>query len=435
MCRSVLLLLVFLFPTFLSAEDGSSSPTKVDYAFLLICSAMIFFMQAGFCLLETGISRSKNAINISMKNAIDFVMGMLAFMLVGFGLMFGDSVVEGFFAWKTVVSKPADSPVWIFWLFQSVFAATAVTIVSGAVAERTKFVGYVVFAFIAVAFIYPVLGHWVWGGAAGNYDFGTSKGWLAAKGFQDFAGGTVVHGVGGAFALAGIIVVGPRLGRFAKDGTARLFSGHNLPLVTLGIFVLWFGWFGFNAGSNLTPDVSIGRIAANTMVCSASAMASAMLFFRVKNGYVDVVETLNGALCGLVAITACCNVVSPISAIIIGFIAGGMGVFSGALLLKLRLDDAVGAVPVHLVNGIFGTLCVSIFNENGYFKDLGIQALGAFIVPGVAFMIAFFVFKIIDLTIGVRASDDHQREGLDFAEHAANAYPDFVVNENELEEE
>jgi len=416
----------------------TSPPNDVaphDYVFILICAALVFLMQAGFSLVETGFSRSKNAINVAMKNFIDFGMSTIAFLLLGFGFMFGPALVEGAIGWDSILAHPSDSPVWIFFLFQAMFAGTAVTIASGAMAERTFFLSYVLYAFFAVTIIYPIIGHWAWGSAAGDYGFGGSKGWLETLGFKDFAGSSVVHSLGGACALAGIMVVGPRVGRFAKDGTARIMAGHNIPFATLGVFILWFGWFGFNCGSLLEAGASIGRIGVNTMIAGATGLATALIFFWLKNGWADIGESLNGALIGLVSITACCNAVSPLSAMAIGSIAGVLGILASQALLKLRLDDAVGAVPVHLVGGIWGTLCVSLFNEQKAFGNIGIQALGAFVIPITAFVLAFLIFKIIDKTLGLRASEDDQIAGLDFAEHSASAYPDFVVNSNELEEE
>lgn len=390
-------------------------------------------MQAGFCLLEMGFSRSKNAINIVMKNACDMSVGAIGFFLVGFSLMFGWSqggvIGLGNFGFSS--DFLSANSIWFFFLFQVMFAATTVTISSGAMAERTYFPGYLVYAAIACAFIYPFLGHWVWGGASTPFGFGGGEGWLSSMGFSDFAGSTVVHSVGGAFALAGIVVIGPRRGRFLPDGSERIFAGHNIPLGSLGMFLLFFGWFGFNCGSQLHADIEIGRIGVNTLLAGSGGLISGMIFHWIFKGWADPESAINGSLGGLVAITACCNVVAPWAAIIIGIIAGLIIVLGGKILLKFKLDDAVGAIPVHLFCGIFGTLCVSIFNQEAPFSNFGVQLLGALVVPISAFAIIWVVFAIIDKTIGLRASDEAQDQGLDFAEHSATAYPDFVSNDED----
>lgn len=428
------LLLLVLTSTGHSAEAESSSILdKSDQVFLLVSAALVFLMQAGFCLLEMGFSRSKNAINIVMKNACDMSAGAIGFFFIGFGLMFGWS--QGGFIGLGNFSVNSDfvssSSVWIFFLFQAMFAATTVTISSGAMAERTYFPGYLIYATIACTFIYPFLGHWVWGGGAGPFGFGGGTGWLAEMGFTDFAGSTVVHGVGGAFALAGILVIGPRRGRFLEDGSERIFAGHNIPLGSLGMFLLFFGWFGFNCGSNLHADAEIGRIGVNTLLSGAGGLVAGLIFHWILRGWADPESAINGSLGGLVGITACCNVVAPWAAIVIGIICGLITVVGGKILLKAKLDDAVGAVPVHLFCGIFGTLSVSIFNEKEAFANIGVQALGAFVVPAAAFLIIWVIFSIINKTVGLRASEEAQLQGLDFAEHSATAYPDFVSNEEE----
>jgi len=248
-------------------------------------------------------------------------------------------------------------------------------------------------------------------------------------GFADFAGSTVVHGIGGAAALAGVIVVGARVGRFAPDGTPRLFAAHNVPLAALGMFILWFGWFGFNAGSTLAAGADIGRIAANTTVAASAGAFAAMCFVWRIEGRPDVLATLNGALGGLVAVTACCDVVTPASAVLLGGVAGVITVYGTVFLEKMRLDDVVGAVPVHLFCGIWGTLCVAIFNEAGFrIGSVGIQALGAFAITGVAFVASLGTFKALDMIFHMRATPEEQEDGLDFSEHSTNAYPDFMIS-------
>ena len=423
-------------PSLHAAGAQSQSLPPADITFLLFASALVFLMQAGFCLIEMGFSRAKNAINIVMKNVCDMSVGTLGFFFVGFGLMFGWSqggvIGLGNFGFSSEYAS--DSTVWIFFLFQAMFAATTVTISSGAMAERTYFPGYLLYASIACMFIYPFFGHWVWGGSAIDYGFGGGQGWLAALGFSDFAGSTVVHAVGGSFALAGILVIGPRKGRFLDDGSERIFAGHSIPLSALGLFLLFFGWFGFNGGSQLTASnvggVSVGYIAVNTMLAGCAALVSGLIVHWIVKGWADPESAINGALGGLVGITACCNVVAPWAAVVIGIICGMITVFGGSILLKCKLDDAVGAVPVHLFCGIFGTLSVSMFNKNGAFENIGVQAIGAFLIPVCAFMVSWLVFQIINKTVGLRATDEAQEQGLDFSEHSATAYPDFATNED-----
>jgi len=412
-------------------SDIEAVQSNVNYVWMILAGALVFVMQAGFAMVELGFSRAKNSINIIMKNFLDFSISAIVFMFLGFGLMFGTSAggwigTDSF--WLS--TQPGDSPLWCFWFFQVVFAGTACTIVSGAMAERTKFVGYLIYAALLAAIVYPLGGHWAWGSFGGSYGVGGEKGWLEAMGFIDFAGSTVVHGCGGACALAGILVVGARHGRFGKDGTPRLIAGHNIPIAALGVFLLWFGWFGFNAGSTLIANASIGRIAVNTTIAPAAAALSAMISMWFVQGRPDVGITLNGSLGGAVGITACCAVLSPASALVVGIVAGILTTVATIALERLRLDDAVGAIPVHLVNGWWGTLSVALFHENGFDpKLLGIQALGTFSITAASFVICFTIFKVVDLVIGLRASETEQIDGLDFAEHAANAYPDFHTTE------
>ncbi|HRJ07147.1 MAG TPA: ammonium transporter [Prosthecobacter sp.] len=412
-------------------ETGSAAQASVDLVWVILAGALVFLMQAGFGLLELGFSRAKNSINIVMKNFLDFSIAVVVFMFLGFGLMFGSSAggwigTDGF--WLS--NFPEDSPLWGFWFFQVVFAGTACTIVSGAMAERTKFVGYLVYAGFLSGVIYPLTGHWAWGSFGGAYGVGGTGGWLESLGFVDFAGSTVVHGCGGACALAGILVVGARHGRFAKDGSPRMIAGHNIPLAALGVFILWFGWFGFNAGSTLAASGGIGRIVVNTAVSPASGALAAMLSMWFVQGRPDVGITLNGALGGLVGITACCANISPASALAVGLVAGILTTVSTIGLERLRLDDAVGAVPVHLVNGWWGTLCVALFDQKGFdARQLGIQALGTFSITATSFILCLAVFKTVDLLVGLRATDEEQINGLDFSEHSANAYPDFQTTE------
>jgi len=411
--------------------DIDTVQVNLNVVWMVISGALVFMMQAGFAMVELGFARAKNSINIIMKNFLDFCISALVFMFLGFGLMFGTSAggwigTDGFW----LANHAANDSMWAFWFFQVVFAGTACTIVSGAMAERTKFVGYLVYAGLLAGLVYPLGGHWAWGSFGGGFGVGGEKGWLEAMGFVDFAGSTVVHGCGGACALAGILVVGARHGRFAKDGTPRLIAGHNIPLAALGVFILWFGWFGFNAGSTLIGDGAIGRIVVNTTIAPAAGALAAMISMWFVQGRPDVGITLNGALGGLVGITACCANISPASSLVVGLIAGIITTVATIALERMQIDDAVGAVPVHLVNGWWGTLSVALFNQDGFdAHKLGVQALGTFSITLTSFVICFGIFKTVDMLVGLRATDNEQIDGLDFSEHAANAYPDFQTTE------
>jgi len=415
------------------APDALSALEKklqdnINAVWIVAAAALVFFMQAGFCMLETGMVRAKNSINVSMKNFMDFCIATPAYLFVGFTLMFGIS-------WNGIVglgdfwlSDNNSTNFWAFWIFQVVFAGTATTIVSGAMAERTKFVGYAVFSLLFSAIIYPVIGHWAWGGAAEGFGFGSGKGWLAEMGFRDFAGSSVVHAAGGAAALAGIFILGPRVGRFGPDGKPRFLAPHNIPMVTLGAFILWLGWFGFNAGSTLVGDGSIGRVAANTTLAGAVGAVLAMISAWWHDGRPDPVVAINGALAGLVGITAGCAYVTPFSAVVIGCVAGLLTTLATIAMEKLRLDDVVGAVPVHLVNGIWGTLAVALFDETGFkLANLKVQAIGTFSIAAASFVGTWALLKLVDAVLGLRATDREQEDGLDFAEHSANAYADFQI--------
>ena len=400
--------------------------SHADYLWTLIAASLVFFMQAGFALVETGFTRAKNAVNILMKNLMDFSIGSLVFWAVGFGLMFGASAsgwfgTSGFFL--SDFSPEGDPWVLAFWMFQVVFCATAATIVSGAMAERTKFIGYIAYSIVLSALIYPVFGSWAWGSLFNG------GGWLEGFGFIDFAGSTVVHSVGGWAALAGAIVLGPRMGKYAKDGTARAIPGHNIPLAALGVFILWLGWFGFNPGSTTVADKSIAMIFVNTNLAAATGAVFAMIVSWLKFGKPEISMSLNGALAGLVGITAGCANVSPTSSIIIGAIAGVLVVFSVLFFDKIKVDDPVGAVSVHGVCGAWGTLAAGIFNMGGTSASIiGVQMLGMGTCFAWTFSMAFVMFKLIDKTIGLRVSPEEEAEGLDFSEHGGNAYPDFSVS-------
>ncbi len=418
------------------AGDGPATPesnkaaidlvqSHADYVWTLVAAALVFFMQAGFAMVESGFTRAKNAINIMMKNLMDFSMGTLAFWAIGFGLMFGATSTgwfgtSGFFL--SDFSPDGDPWVLAFWMFQVVFAATAATIVSGAMAERTKFSGYIFYSVFICGLIYPIFGSWAWGSLYNG------NGWLENLGFIDFAGSTVVHSVGGWAALAGAIVIGPRLGKYAKDGSIRPILGHNMPLAALGVFILWLGWFGFNPGSTTAASKDIAMIFVNTNLAAATGAVFAVFTSWIKFGKPEVGMSLNGALAGLVAITAPCASVSPTSSIIIGALAGVIVVLSVLFFDKIKIDDPVGAISVHGVCGAWGTLAAGIFNMGGTsVKIIGVQVLGIAACFAWTFTTAFILFKIIKATVGLRVSPEEELEGLDITEHGGSAYPDFEV--------
>jgi len=403
--------------------------TNINIVWTCIAAFLVFFMQPGFAMVECGFTRAKNAVNILMKNLMDFSIGSVAFFLVGFGLMFGKTNglfgttlfglggVEGVSNWN-----------WTFLIFQTVFAATAATIVSGAMAERTKFMGYLVYSFFITLFIYPIFGSWAWGGLLDG------GGWLEKLGFLDFAGSTVVHSVGGWLALAGAIVLGPRIGKYRPDGKSNAIMGHNIPLAALGVFILWFGWFGFNPGSTTTGDGSIGYIAVTTNLSAATGAIVAMIVSWVIMKKPDASMTLNGALAGLVSITAPCDGVSPAASILIGAVGGALVVLSVMFIDRvLKVDDPVGAVSVHGVCGLWGTLSCGLFNtDSGLFyggglKQLGVQALGAGAAFAWAFGLGLILFFGIKATIGLRVSAEEELKGLDIGEHGMEAYSGFQV--------
>lgn len=431
----IAVLIISATQVFAQKTTPESNAIAIDTVWTLMAAFLVFFMQAGFAMVEAGFTRAKNAGNIMMKNMMDFAAGSLAYWAVGFGIMFGVGTAfmgtSGFFLSG---GNPLTSEgLWqyAFWMFQVVFAATAATIVSGAMAGRTKFSGYIMYSFIVSALIYPIVGHWIWGG-----------GWLSSLNipFVDFAGSTVVHSVGGWAALAGAIVLGPRLGKYIK-GKSKAIRGHSLTLAALGVFILWFGWFGFNPGSTTAgTDLTIAIIAVTTNLSAAAGALVAMFVSWKKYTKPDIGMTFNGALAGLVAITAGTANVSPGSAIIIGAIAGVVVVFAVEFIdKKLKVDDPVGAIAVHGVCGAWGTLAVGLFAQeafggiNGLFfgggaTQLVVQALGIASVFVWTFGTAFMMFKLIDLIIGLRVSKEDELKGLDLSEHQAEAYADFPIS-------
>ena len=395
--------------------------TQVFGIWFLIGAALVFFMQAGFALIESGSVRSKNTVNVLMKNYMDTCIGGLVFWLFGFGLMFGLNQ-SGWIGLSHFMPNQMDDWHWNLLFFQMMFAATATTIASGAMAERIHFVAYVVSAIFVSGVIYPVFGSWAWGGLFGG------DGWLKAMGFIDFAGSTVVHSIGGWVALAGIIVLGPRLGRFGRKGQSHFLAGHNLPLVALGGFILWFAWFGFNAASTVSANVSIGRIALNTHLAACAAASTYMILALIRSKAVLIRNTINASLAGLVAITAGCATMSPIFAIMTGVGAGILISFVPQLLVKMQLDDVVDAVAVHGVCGAWGTLAAGAFLETNLFDAnvMYVQIIGIFSAFIWGFGLALLVFKILDKVLGgLRVSQQHEQRGLDYTEHAELSYPEF----------
>ena len=411
-------------------------------AWVLIASALIYFMQAGFALCEAGLTRAKNTGNILMKNMMDFCIGTPCYWLVGFGLMFGstapligrlDPLIRGTYdAANSVV--PQTMPLWCYVIFQTVFCATAATIVSGSMAERTNFKAYCVYSAAISLLIYPIEGHWAWGG-----------GWLSTLGFHDFAGSAVVHNVGGVIACLGAAMLGPRIGKYDKNGKAKAIPGHNLTAAALGVFILWFCWFGFNGGSTAamaTADDAITASAAfmTTNLAAAVSTCVTMIFTWLRYGKPDVSMTLNGALAGLVAITAGCDCVSPVGSFFIGLVAGFLVVLSVEFFDNIaKIDDPVGAVSVHMTNGIWGTIAVGLFStgadgvDKGLFygggvSQLGVQILGIIGIDAYVLIAMFIVFKIIDKTIGLRVPTQVEIDGLDIHEHGlASAYSGFAI--------
>jgi Amt family ammonium transporter len=394
--------------------------SHADYVWTLVAAFLVFIMQAGFAMVETGLTRAKNAVNICMKNLMDFAAGSLAYWAIGFGIMFGVNATgwlgtSGFFL--SDFARDKDPWVYAFWMFQVVFAATSATIVSGAMAERTRFSSYLLYSVFISAIVYPVFGSWAWGGLF------KGGGWLEKMGFIDFAGSTVVHSVGGWSALAGAMVLGPRLGRYGKDGKPRAMPGHNLVYATLGVFLLWFGWFGFNPGSTTAANKDIALIAVNTNLAAAAGAVAAMLTAWLYLKKPDATMMLNGTLAGLVAITSPCANVTPGSAVIIGLVGGVLVVFSVLFFDRVRIDDPVGAISVHGVCGAWGTLAAGLFNAEGAtFALVEVQLIGIVVAFLWTFTVMYAFFKLLAATIGLRVSPEEEVEGLDQHEHGNEAY-------------
>lgn len=423
--RSVLigLCLCGLFRPAMAADSTLSLEglkASTDMVWLIAAGALVFFMQAGFAFLESGMSRAKNTVNVIMKNYCDMCFGAVAFWAVGYGLMFGANPSGWFGTNAFALNKVAESDYGMLF-FQMMFAATSATIVSGAIAERTRFSAYIIGSIVITGLIYPVFGSWAWGSFYGG------EGWLKQMGFIDFAGSTVVHAVGGWSALAALIMVGPRLGRFGPDGRARPILGHNLSSVAMGAFILWIGWFGFNGGSTAVASVGIGKIVLNTHLAGAAGALGAMLLLFVTRQPVLLTATINGSIAGLVGVTAGCHVMEPAYALLTGAVAGALSVVAGHLLEALGIDDVVGAVSVHVVGGVWGTLAAGLFNAADMFNpnQLMVQALGSLAAFVWAFGSSLLMYWIINKMSPLRASTLDEQRGLDFSEHYELGYPEF----------
>ncbi len=433
-----------------TATQLANLAAAVDAGWVLITATLVIFMQAGFAFVEGGFVRVKNTGNILMKNVLDAALGGMAYWAVGFGLAFGTAAdfmgTDKFFFGSSTTGGGLYSayvpfgesgavPFAAFWFFQFAFAATAATIVSGAMAERTKFSAYLFYTVFITGFIYPIVSHWVWGG-----------GWLStlgANGFKDFAGSTVVHSVGGWSALMGAMIVGARIGKYGAKGEVRAIPGHSLPLAVLGTFILWIGWYGFNPGSTLGLSGGFASqaaiVAMNTTLAACAGCAAAMAVTKLRYGKYDIGLTMNGLLGGLVGITAGCAFVEPWAAVVIGAVAGGLVVASVAFFDRLRIDDPVGAISVHAICGVFGTLAVGLFASDtllgsdkygllvgGGAEQLGVQAVGVLAVAGWALTISGLLFLALKFSpIGLRVSEEEELGGLDVPEHGIGAYPEF----------
>lgn len=419
-------------------KGGDVMYSATDVIWVLVAAILVFFMQAGFALCEAGLTRAKNTGNILMKNMMDFCIGTPCYWLVGFGLMFAgagpliggfDPLIRGSYDFGTL-------PTWCYAIFQTVFCATAATIVSGSMAERTNFKAYCIYSAAISLVVYPISGHWIWGG-----------GWLSSLNFHDFAGSACVHMVGGLIACLGAAMLGPRIGKYDKNGKARAIPGHNITAMALGVFILWFCWFGFNGGSTvaMTADADMelaSLVMFNTNLAAAVATVVGMIFTWIRYGKPDVSITFNAALAGLVAITAPCDCVTPVGAFFIGLVAGILVVLAVEFFDNVaKIDDPVGAVSVHMVNGIWGTLAVGLFSSGGDgvapglfygggFTQLGVQALGVVSVAAYVLIVMFIIFKLIDKTVGLRVPAQIEIDGLDIHEHGlASAYSGFAIND------
>jgi len=433
LCRCLLAALILLWAVPVLAAEQGLAAVSVDTVWVLLAAFLVFLMQAGFGMVEAGFTRAKNACNILTKNFMDYCVASVAFFLVGYALMFGcGGAVVGITGFAlSNANNPSGVPLLAFWLFQAAFCGAAATIVAGAMAERMKFQAYLIYTIFISALVYPVIGHWIW----------NAEGWLARLGFADFAGSTVVHATGGWVSFVGTLMLGPRIGKFGRDGKPRAIAGHSIPLAALGVFILWFGWFGFNPGSALAvkDGVVISLVAVNTNLAACAGAISAMAAVWLRYGKPDLSMTMNGALAGLVAVTAPCAYVTPAAALAIGGI-GGLVVVAGVRLLdRFGVDDPVGAVPVHGMNGLWGTLAVGLFGQKalglahdglfygGGLAQIGVQALGVLAVCAFAMGSMALVFAGIRRTVGLRVSAEEEMRGLDIGEHGMEAYAGFQI--------
>jgi Amt family ammonium transporter len=420
------LLLAAVAPAPAAAQTAADAMFTVNNTWMLVATLLVFMMHLGFSFLEVGLTQSKNTVNILFKNVSIIAIGLLTYAIVGFNLMYpGEFSIGGFFGFAgfgvgtdaagLTAEYSEGYTYWTDFIFQAMFAATAATIVSGAVAERIKLASFLVFATVYVGLVYPFVGSWKWGG-----------GWLDEMGFYDFAGSTLVHSVGGWAALAGVFLLGPRLGKYV-NGRIHPIPGHSLPLAAAGMFLLWFGWFGFNGGSVLSADPGlVSLVFVTTSLAASAGIITAMLTTWTVQKHPDLSMVLNGALAGLVGITAGADVVSVMGAVIIGGVAGVLVVFSVIIFDRIKMDDPVGAISVHLTCGIWGTLAVGIFStdpDHSFVTQLiGVAAYGAFALTS-----AFVIFSVIKATMGLRVSEEDERRGLDLAEHNMEAYPDYQI--------
>ncbi|MEY4754192.1 MAG: hypothetical protein RJA44_1867 [Pseudomonadota bacterium] len=399
----------------------------INLAWVAICAALVFFMQAGFALVEGGLSRAKNSINVIMKIYLGTCLVGVGFWAIGYGLAFGQSA-QGFYGISEFFPTALQPTPAISLLYQLMFATTAVSIVSGAVAERMRYGGYLVFAFVMGLLLYPVYAHWAW----------NPNGWLHQMGFVDFAGDGAVHTVGAGCALAGLVVLGPRLGRFGKNGEVRDIPGHNLPMVSLGGFILWMGWFGFNGGSISGLDsANLGIVLINTYLGACAGGIGALAYMRLSGRQILMTTTVNGSLCGLVAITGGAGTMNPATALLTGLIGGIIATVAADWLRKFRIDDAVDAVPVHGFGGLWGLIAAGLFFEGDFFNmhRLMVQLLGGATALLWSFGTGYLVFKAIDLAIGLRAPTLNEQRGLDYTEHHEIGYPEFQNAATQLNSE
>ena len=426
------ILSILLVPTYAFADSASADVAlfTANNTWMLVATILVFIMHLGFATVETGLTRAKNTTNILFKNTVTVGIGLLTYAIIGFNLMYpGEFILGKFFGFAGFgIGSPEGAAglidyaggaytYWTDFIFQGMFAATCATIVSGAVSERIKLPSYIIFTVVYVAVVYPIVGSWQWGG-----------GWLSDMGFHDFAGSTLVHSVGGWGALAGVLLLGPRIGKYV-NGSIKPIFGHNMPLATIGVFLLWFGWFGFNGGSVLSADPgAVSFVFVTTCFGGAAGLMGAILLSWLIQKKPDHSMALNGILAGLVGITAGADVVSPLSSIIIGFIAGCLVVLAVMGFDRLRIDDPVGATSVHLVCGIWGTLAVGIFSPDYSF---GTQLIGVLAYGAASFLSSLGIFALIKATIGLRVSKDEELKGLDIGEHGMEAYAGFQIFRNQ----